>query len=257
MTQDSQLFFSFPDCGNVQYESCFTVRTWGRGQAQLVEAPTPEPQKERVLVRLVVAAINHVILGPKRNSSLPCFIAAYFGRDGAGDRRRRCGPEAEGISAGDRVVIISGITCDVQLLLQGTRQPSAIFFEFVVPSGRHYTEYVSFLIKTFFPSLMISVLKKAAAFSARLFDAWPHVDGRAKLAPKKKCWWWGQPGVAIAAIQIAKWREAHVLAVTTSPGKAEKLKRIGADEVFCSGGRQRFRQVGVESDQWAGVEVRV
>src|SRR4029077_20960503 len=42
----------------------------------------------------------------------------------------------------------------------------------------------------------------------------------------------GGGGVATAAIQIAKLRGARVVVVTRSPGKAERCRALGADEVL-------------------------
>jgi NADPH:quinone reductase-like Zn-dependent oxidoreductase len=42
-------------------------------------------------------------------------------------------------------------------------------------------------------------------------------------------------GLAMAAIQIARHSGARVIAVTTSSGKVERLKAVGADEVIVSG----------------------
>ena len=42
-------------------------------------------------------------------------------------------------------------------------------------------------------------------------------------------------GLGMAAIQIARHSGARVIAITTSPGKVERLKAVGADEVIVSG----------------------
>jgi NADPH:quinone reductase-like Zn-dependent oxidoreductase len=50
-------------------------------------------------------------------------------------------------------------------------------------------------------------------------------------------------GVAIAAMQIAKWRGAKIYAATSSPEKADKIKAIGADDVFIA-------KEGQEMSRW-------
>ena len=44
-------------------------------------------------------------------------------------------------------------------------------------------------------------------------------------------------GIGVAAVQIAKLKGARVLASTTSKEKAERLKYLGADEVFLDDGK--------------------
>src|SRR5689334_17359085 len=75
------------------------------------EIPTPKPEKNHVLVKLAYAGLNHVdIWIRKGNPAYPVTYPHVLGCDGAGVIEA-VEPEAEGVSVGDRVLIVPGISC--------------------------------------------------------------------------------------------------------------------------------------------------
>jgi acryloyl-coenzyme A reductase len=64
-------------------------------------------------------------------------------------------------------------------------------------------------------------------------------------------------GVGVHAIQLARLLGAHVIAVTSSPLKVERLRALGAQEVLCTPDLQFSRQVKSLTGEGADVVVEV
>src|SRR5580698_7719675 len=75
------------------------------------EYPAPHPKENEVLVRLDHSALNHVDVWVRQGSAAYAPPLPHIpGADGAGVVEA-LGSNAEGVSVGDRVVIIPGISC--------------------------------------------------------------------------------------------------------------------------------------------------
>jgi len=229
----------------------------GPDKLQMGEVPTPQPHKNEVLVRLAVAGINHVDIWVRKGlPAYPVTLPHVMGADGAGVVEA-VGPEAEGVTEGDRVVIIPGLSCGSCAYCLRGQDNQCDTFE-IMGTKRHgtYAEYILVPDQNVFSIPDNFSFEKAAAFPLAYWTAWHMLLGRAKLAPKEKVLVVGaSAGVAIAAIQIGKWRDAKVLAVTTSPNKADKIKKMGANEVFVQEGGKGFSKWVLKATSGSGVDV--
>lgn len=85
--------------------------TGGPEKLTLANVPDPEPKGNEVLVRLHYAAINHVDVWLRTGSPAYPLQASHIpGCDGAGVVEA-VGPDAEGVSPGDPVLILPAISC--------------------------------------------------------------------------------------------------------------------------------------------------
>jgi NADPH:quinone reductase-like Zn-dependent oxidoreductase len=64
-------------------------------------------------------------------------------------------------------------------------------------------------------------------------------------------------GIGVAAIQLAKWKGARVLALTSNRHKTEKIRQLGADDVFHVEANSDFPKWALEQTNGRGVDVVV
>jgi NADPH:quinone reductase-like Zn-dependent oxidoreductase len=205
------------------------------GVLQLVDVPKPTPHGNDVLVHVAFAGINRVDIWVRKGGpAYPVSLPHILGADGAGVVEE-CGPEAEGVSTGNRVVIIPALSCGTcGFCLKGMDNQCEQFEILGAKRQGTYGEYVLVPDQNVVPIPDSLPFDKAAAFPLAYLTAWHMLTSRAKLQPKEKILIVGaSAGVAVAAIQIAKWRGATVLAATTDKAKIEKIKTLQPDDVFC------------------------
>jgi len=221
------------------------------------ELADPKPNGNEVLVRLEAASINHVDIWVRKGiPAYPVRLPHVLGCDGAGVVEST-GPEAEGVSPGDRVLIIPGISCGTcSYCLQGKDNQCDSFSIVGTKQLGTYAELVVVPDQNVFPIPESLSFEKASAFPLAYLTAWHMLIGKARLQPKELVLIVGaSSGVSIAAIQITKWRGAKVLAITSGEHKIEKIKNAGADEVFLQKAGEDFYKWVLKQTNGQGVEV--
>jgi NADPH2:quinone reductase len=144
------------------------------------------------------------------------------------------GPDAEGVSIGDRVVIMPGLSCGECGFCKKGQDNQCDSFE-ILGTKRNgtYAEKVAVPDQNVVPLPENISFETAAAFPVAYLTAWHMLAGRAQLKPKENILIVGaSSGVAIAGIQIAKFIGARVFASTTNPSKIDMIKAAGADEIY-------------------------
>lgn len=224
-----------------------------------VEKDTPVPAANEVLVKLESAGLNHVDIWVREGSAAyPVKFPHVLGADGAGTVEA-LGPEAEGVDVGDRVVILPGISCGScafcnagvdtqceQYQIIGTRRPGT-YAEFVAVPDQNVVAIPESL-----------GFEEAAAFPLAYVTAWHMLFGRAKLRTKENVLVVGAgSGVGTAAVQIAKWAGARVLAVTSHEGKKDRLLSAGAEAVTVWDGQSDFSKWTIKETSGQGAAVVV
>ncbi len=187
-----------------------------------------------VLIKTEFAALNHldlfVIKGwPGLNLKMPHVLGA----DGSGIVKE-IGSEVSTLRIGDKVIINPGISCGkCEMCLSGKQ---VLCKEFSI-KGEH--EWGTF--SEFFKMSEINVLKipnsfsldKAAAAPLTFLTAFRMLTTLANTKPGDFVFIHGAGGgVSSAAVQIAKFYGAKVIATTSTPEKIEKTKKLGADYVI-------------------------
>jgi zinc-binding alcohol dehydrogenase/oxidoreductase len=198
------------------------LRAFGGPDALVpAELPDPEPGPGEVRVDLVAAALNHrdrwIRIG--RKVALP----AVLGSDGAGVVSA-VGPGAAGVHVGDEVVINAS-------LAWGDREeaPGPDFRILGVPDQGTYAERIVVAadqVRARPPNLSWA---EAAALSLAGLTAWRAVVTHGEARPGRTLLVPGAGGgVATFAIQIAAALGARVLVTSSSAGKLERARELGA-----------------------------
>ncbi len=194
----------------------------------------PKIGPNEVLIETKYAALNHldlfVIQGwPGLNLSLPHVIGA----DGAGIVKET-GSAVTSVSEGDKITINPGLSCGkCEKCLSGQQIYCKHFSIMGERSWGTFAEY--------FKVPEINVLKipdnyslyKAAAAPLTFLTAYRMLISQANVKPRDIVLIHGAGGgVSSAAIQIAKYMKAIVIATTSTVGKINKARKIGADYVI-------------------------
>lgn len=201
----------------------------------LEEMPAPAPQPGDVLVRVRAAAVCGRDLIDRRGGFPLMKMPTVLGHEFAGEVLRA--PEDSGFSPGDRVVNLHRPACGAcprcvggePILCERAWQS----FGHTVDGG--YAELVlahpRALVKLpeaiGFPAGATLMCTAGVALCAL------RTRGRLTLGETVLITGAGG-GVGVMAIQVARRMGARVVAVTSSPGKAERLRGLGASEVIVS-----------------------
>jgi NADPH:quinone reductase-like Zn-dependent oxidoreductase len=185
--------------------------TGGPEVLQFEEAPTPEPGRNEVLIRLRVASVNRVDLLTREgrspiNKSLPLIL----GVDGAGAVVKGGWGD---VRSGDRV-FVSGDT--LGRLRDGT-----------------YAEYVIAPSSLVLPIHREMRYEDAAALGMAALTAWQALIDKANVQVGQSVLIHaGGSGVGVIAVQIARLLGLRVIATSNSDSKLDRIRQLGADHVI-------------------------
>lgn len=199
-----------------------------------VEIETPKATGNLVVVDVKAAALNHVDIWIRMG--LPAYPVKFphtLGADGAGVVSE-VGPEAEGVSVGDRVVIAPNIFCGQCAYCKKGQDNQCDSFEILgAKRPGTYAEKVLVPDQNVIPIPERMSFESAAAFPLAYLTAWHLLVGRAQLKPAERILIVGASGgVALAAVQIAKYIGATVYASTTNPDKIPAIRAAGANDIY-------------------------
>jgi len=198
------------------------------------DAPDPVIRHNEVLVRVRACALNHLDLWVRRGlPNVPIPLPHIPGSDVAGEIAQ-VGTEVSTVRVGQKVLLAPLVSCGkcaacVAGLDNHCRQATNLGYmidggcaEFVrVPEVNclPYPENLSF--------------EEAASIPLVFQTAWHMLVGCAELQPGEDVLILGAgSGVGSAAIQIAKFFGARVLATAGSDDKLQKARELGADHLF-------------------------
>jgi NADPH:quinone reductase-like Zn-dependent oxidoreductase len=224
---------------------------------KIVEVPDPRPGPGEVLIGVKAAALNRLdVLQRQGPPLLPNFSLPHIaGMDVAGEILE-IGPDVDSVAVGDRVLVNPSLHCgrcrfclrgedgfcpEVKVL--GGNYPGG-YAElcavpathiYRIPDGHTYTEAAT--IPTIYSTswhALITTGKLRAGETIMI-----HAAGS---------------GVSTAAIQLAKWRGATVLATAGSERKIEVARRLGADFTV-DNRREDFVKVALDATDGIGVDM--
>jgi NADPH:quinone reductase-like Zn-dependent oxidoreductase len=222
--------FRFPIYDGMK--ALFFEKHGGNEVLQYGERPTPEPRAGEVRVRIRAAALNHLDIFV-RNGIPDVPLPQIPGADGSGTVDR-LGEGVEGLSVGDRVLVQPGLYDNVCEFCRRGEQSLCVKFAIV---GEHvpgtFAEFVVLPARNLFPIPERLSFEQAAAFPLTFQTAWRMLIGRARVQPGETVLvHGGGGGVGQAAIRIARFAGATVVATTSGPQKAAHLKAAGAAHVI-------------------------
>jgi NADPH:quinone reductase-like Zn-dependent oxidoreductase len=199
---------------------------------EVAEVPDPTPGPGQVLVRVRAAALNHLDVWVRRG--LPALKVAFphiLGGDACGVVAG-LGPGVRGVQEGDRVVINPGLTCGRCARCLGGEDNLCARFQMV---GEHTWGAEAELIAL--PAVNVALAPagpsdaELAAVPIAYMTAWQMLLDRARVRRRETVLVMAAgSGVGVAAIQIAKLHDTHVIAAASSDEKLARARGLGADE---------------------------
>ncbi len=214
------------------------IRAFGGPESlEIADVPQPEPGEGQVVVRVRACALNHLDLWvregiPAYKIALPhvlgCDVAGEVASWGAGVR---------GLDVGRKVVVAPGVNCGLcEACLSGQEQRCPGYGILGAQGGwGGYAQFIRVPARNVLPYPEGLSFEEAAAFPLTFLTAWHMLVSLGRLRPGQTALVLGAgSGVGVAAIQIAKLSGARVLAASTSAGKLERARELGADETIHS-----------------------
>ncbi len=223
------------------------------------EYPTPIPATGQVLVRLHVAALNHLDLWVR--DGWPGIKLEYPhipGADGAGEVAA-LGLGVEGWRIGERVVINSNLSCgQCEYCLAGMDNRCRSWQLLGEHVRGTYAEFVAVPAANLLRVPDDFNEKIAAAGALVYHTAWHSLITRAGLRPGESVLVVGASGgVNSASIQIAKLAGAQVIVVGSSPQKLDFARLQGADKLIDRSKEENWSRTVYELTARSGVDVIV
>jgi NADPH:quinone reductase-like Zn-dependent oxidoreductase len=201
---------------------------------QFTDVPDPEPRPNEVLVRVRACALNHLDLWVRGGlPNVPIPLPHIPGSDVAGEIAR-IGSEVTTVRVGQKVVLAPGVTCGKCAACvsgQDNRCRQFTNLGYMIDGG--CAELVRVPEVNCLPYPENLSFEQAAAVPLVFQTAWHMLVARAGLQPGEDVLVLGAgSGVGSAAIQIAKFFGARVIATAGSDEKLAKARELGADHVI-------------------------
>ena len=180
------------------------------------DVPDPAPQDGEVLVALRAAALNHLDVWVRKGlPSVP--KPRILGADGAGVVAG-VGPGVTGFAEGERVVVNPGIVHDGRITVIGEHTEGT------------YCELKAIPASQLAPLDDALSFEEGAAFPLVFETAYRMLVTKARLQEGEWVLIWGiGGGVALAAFEIARAVGARTIVTSSSSGKLERARELGAD----------------------------
>jgi NADPH:quinone reductase-like Zn-dependent oxidoreductase len=197
----------------------------------------PHPRANDVLVRVHACALNHLDLWVRRGlPGVPIPLPHIPGSDIAGEVAK-IGPEVHTVHVGQKVVLAPGVTCGkCPACLSGNDNLCRDYTNLGYMIDGGCAEYIRCPEVNCLPYPENLDWAEAAAIPLVFQTAWHMLVHRAQLQPGESVLVLAAgSGVGSAAIQIAKFFGARVIATAGNDEKLAKAKEIGADEVIHHG----------------------
>ncbi len=201
------------------------------------DVPEPKLHPNEVLVRVRACAVNHLDLWVRRGLpgvSIP--LPHIPGSDVSGEIAR-VGEHVARVKVGDKVVLAPGVACSRCVHCLAGRDNQCREFTnlgYMIDGG--CAEFVRCPEVNCFPMPANLSFEEAAAVPLVFQTAWHMLVTRAGLQPGEEVLVVAAgSGVGSAAIQIAKFLGARVIATAGSDEKLAKARQLGADEVIHHG----------------------
>jgi NADPH:quinone reductase-like Zn-dependent oxidoreductase len=196
------------------------------------DAPDPVIQANEVLVRVKACALNHLDIWLREGAtSWELELPHIVGSDIAGEVVE-VGALVKRVKVGDRVLLAPGISCgQCEMCWDGLDSACRDFTLFGVMVDGGYAELAKSPEMNVIPIPGDLSFDEAAAVPLVFETAWHMLMTRAQLKAGEDVLVIGAgSGVGSAAIQLAKFVGARVIAVAGSDAKLEKARALGADE---------------------------
>ena len=197
------------------------------------EVPDPVPGADEVLVQVKACGINHLDLWVRQGlRGMDVEMPHILGNDVVGVALA-AGAAVRHVTAGDRVLVCPTLSCGACPRCHAGEDNLCRSYD-VLGRRRNggYAEQVAVPGVNCLPYPENLGWTEAAAVPLVFLTAWHMLVGRAGLKPGEDCLVMaGGSGVGSAAVQIARFLGARVIATAGTPAKLERLRALGAHEV--------------------------
>jgi NADPH:quinone reductase-like Zn-dependent oxidoreductase len=212
-------------------KAIFFEKHGGPEVLQYGERPTPRPGPGEVRIAVRAAALNRLDVFV-RNGIPNVPLPQVPGADAAGVVDA-LGDGVSGFTPGDRVLVQPGLFCGACESCRAGEQSVCVTFGILGEHARGtFAEFAVVPARNVFPVPERLSFEEAAAFPLAYQTAWRMLVGRAALRVGETVLIHGAGGgVAGAAVEIALLCGARVLATTSGPEKAARLREAGAELV--------------------------
>lgn len=206
------------------------------GTERLVYEDFPDPKIDdnEVLVKVKACAINHLDIWIRQG--IPAYkltLPHISGCDVSGIVEE-AGKNVEDIRVGDRVIIAPGISCfKCDPCIAGNDNLCDSYKIFGAGTQGGYAEYTKALAKDIIPMPNSMTFVEAAAFPLTFLTAYHMLVTRTNLRPGENVLIIAAgSGIGTAAIRIATFLGARVIATVGSEEKVEKAQAMGVEDVI-------------------------
>lgn len=225
-------------------------KTGGPEVIHIADVADPDPGPGDVRIRVVACALNHLDLWVRRGLPILTPMPHIGGSDVAGIVDL-VGSSVDNHWLGARVVVNPTMSCGVCDACTAGEPPLCASMRIL---GEHtqggFAEYVVAPAANLLRVPDEVPLERVAAAPLAFATAWRALASRARLRPRDTILITGASGgVATAAIQIARFLGARVLALTSSP-HVQRVKDLGAHLVYDR------TQSGFGQDVWRDTDKR-
>ncbi len=200
------------------------------------DVPDPVPGPGEVVVRVRAVAMNHLDLWIRRGvPGAPFHLPAITGADVSGTLHA-AGPGAEDLALGTEVMVAPGVSCGVcARCVSGADHLCASYGILGESCDGGMAELVKVPRANLVPKPARLSHAEAAAMSLTFLTAWHMLIARAELRGGETVLVHAAgSGVGTAAIQIARYLGARVIATASSEAKLEAARDLGAHEVLAT-----------------------
>lgn len=217
-----------------------------------IDVPRPGPGEVRIRVRAV--ALNHLDLWVRRGLPIDIELPHIGGSDIAGEVDD-VGPGVERVQPGERAVVNPSLWCgECEWCLRG-EQSQCVDYRII---GEHVrggaAEFVVVPARNVYPISDGVSFERAAAAPLVFMTAWRGLITQGRLRPGDTVLITGASGgVSTAAIQIARFAGARVMALTSAP-YIDRVRELGAHVAYDRADEDWSRALWRDTDR-RGVDV--
>jgi NADPH:quinone reductase-like Zn-dependent oxidoreductase len=198
------------------------------------DAPVPVIRAGEVLVRVKACALNHLDLWVRQGIPGVAFPLPHIPGSDISGEIAQIGADVTTVRVGQKVVLAPGVSCGkcpACLSGQDNRCRQFTNLGYMIDGG--CAEFVRAPEVNCMPYPENLSFEEAASIPLVFQTAWHMLVGRAELQPGEDVLILGAgSGVGSAAIQIAKFFGARVIATAGSDEKLQKAKELGADHLI-------------------------
>ncbi len=199
-----------------------------------MDLPDPQPDAGEVIIRVKACALNHLDVWLRSGlARYPLSLPHVPGSDVAGEVVA-IGGAVTNVQVGDKVIVNPNLTCgECEWCRMGEDSLCQSFGIFGAKCWGGYAECAKAPARNLIPMPDGLTFEQAAAFPLTFMTAWHMLLTRAQLKPGERVLVLAAgSGVGVAAVQIAKFTGAFVIATAGTDEKCEKAKALGADAVI-------------------------